>query len=457
MKYPIAELVGTPRSLFSVTILDSIKQNIKDAKSLTIVTGYITEAGWKLLNPAITAALKRKCLVRLFSDSSLINTDYSLLFKLNKVLNKKSKNFYGMVFDGPNIKMLHAKFLIFDKPRNKSVIIVGSANITYPALSSNLELGIQLETQTNSDFYKKISPVLETLEKYSHEPTEEENNYYLKNKQQIEEKRSLQTRFPGLRRQKKDKKIFDVKEFRNNIKQDFNDPQLINDIQRLSKQKVGSEQDNTGKAITNFTKLVLENKEKFSQIDNFKLMLRIYANILDYSSKKPSLENLLTEDLQSRIKVKENAVNQISSDSIPGRYLGLTRGVREPYKIKPTHIEAILDLINKFYDGTDYEMLLNTFITFDKKTKKMKPRGIGLVTGVLAALKPNLFVVCNRRTRTLRKISKQAKYKGIFSSKSFENYPKFNEIFRYLSERAGISDLRKLDLISSEIYEQLKR
>lgn len=131
MKYPIAELVGTPRSLFSVTILDSIKQNIKDAKSLTIVTGYITEAGWKLLNPAITAALKRKCLVRLFSDSSLINTDYSLLFKLNKVLNKKSKNFYGMVFDGPNIKMLHAKFLIFDKPRNKSVIIVGSANITY--------------------------------------------------------------------------------------------------------------------------------------------------------------------------------------------------------------------------------------------------------------------------------------------------------------------------------------
>ena len=65
-------------------------------------------------------------MIRLFSDARQINTDYSLLSKLNKELNKNEKNFYGMVFNKTDIKMLHAKVLVFDKPGGKSVVVVSS-------------------------------------------------------------------------------------------------------------------------------------------------------------------------------------------------------------------------------------------------------------------------------------------------------------------------------------------
>ena len=110
-----------------------------------------------------------------------------------------------------------------------------------------------------------------------------------------------------------------------------------------------------------------------------------------------------------------------------------------------------MDLIDRFYHGTDYEQLLYTFIAFSSKTREMTPRGIGLVTGILASLKPTLFVVCNRRTRALWEEFEKPKYQKIINSSLFYKYPYFNEIFRYISERTGRT-LRELDLNSGREF-----
>ena len=382
-------------------------------------------------------------MIRLFSDARQINTDYSLLSKLNKELNKNEKNFYGMVFNKTDIKMLHAKVLVFDKPGGKSVVVVSSTNITESALCSNLELGIQLETQRSSDFYNDISRVIKALKECSHEPTEKEVRDYEENRPQIKRWWKESERKPT---DKTGDEIRKIRKFRSEIKQNF-DPRQLNIIQNHPKRESKSGEND---AVNHFTELILQYRREFSQVDNFKLMLRIYANILNHGSKKPSLREQLT-DLQQRIGIKNSTINQIYGDSVPGKYLALPRSVREPFRIRPVHVEATLDLIDRFYHGTDYEQLLYTFITFSSKTREMAPRGIGLVTGILASLQPTLFVVCNRRTRALWEEFEKPKYQRIINSSLFYKYPYFNEIFRYISEKTG-RELRELDLNSGREF-----
>jgi len=183
------ELVGTPKTVFSSTMLDAVKGNIKDSKSIIMVTGFLTEDGWNLIHDDIAAAIKRKCKVKLFSDSKPLNTDYSLLQRLNKELNKKGKRFYGMVFESEKIKKLHAKFFVFEK-EDGIVVIITSSNITYPAFSSNLELGIKLTVDKEDKFYRNITRVIEDIEDNSREPAKEEYSSYLASKEEIEKARA---------------------------------------------------------------------------------------------------------------------------------------------------------------------------------------------------------------------------------------------------------------------------
>ena len=348
-----------------------------------------------------------------------------------------------MVFDGAGVKMLHAKVLVFDKSGGKSVVVVSSANITESALCSNLELGIQLETQKGSDFYNDVSRVIKALKECSHEPTEKEVDDYERNRPQIKKWWRESERKPTDKTREEIRKII---KFRSEIKQNL-DPKKLSIIQNYPKRESKPGENN---AVNHFTKLVLQNKREFSQVDNFKLMLRVYANILNYGSKKPSLREQLT-DLQQRIGIKNSIINQIYDDSVPGKYLGLPRSVRGPFSITPVHVEATLDLIDRFYRGTDYEQLLYAFITFSSETGKMTPRGIGLVTGILASLKSDLFVVCNRRTRALWEEFEKPQYQRIINSNLFDKYPYFNEIFRYISEKTG-RKLRELDLNSGREF-----
>lgn len=457
MKNQSITLIGTPKTIFSNTILDAIKQNAKDAESITMVTGYLTTAGWKLIKKEIEHAIKRKCLVRLFSDSSFLNTDYSLIYNLNKKLNIRYKNFYGMVFNANNIPMLHAKMLIFDKINKKSVVIIGSSNITNPALFSNLEAGITFDIKNTTPFYRNISAIVEALEENSHEPSKDELANYIKNKKIIEMKRKVeQNRIIVRNKYKIPNTLFSIKKFRSQIKQEFNDKNLLNNVQMALRPKDTSDYNDTNKAVQKFTEIVLKNRIKFSEPHLFKSMLRIYANILDHRSRKHVLEELL-KDLRSSMNIRNETIRQIMIYSVPGLYRTITRGLGSKFRITQSHILETLNLIQNFYTNKNYEALLVTFLNFDKKTKNMKPRGIGLITGILSSLRPSDFIVWNRRTRSLRKISKQEKYKKILSSKSFNNYPFFNEIFRYISQRLGINDLRKLDAMSSEIYVQLRK
>lgn len=451
------DIIGTPKTLFSSSVLDSVRQNIKDSKSLIIVTGFLTRGGWNLIRKEVLAAAKRKCLIRVFSDFRELNTDYSLLFRLNRELNKEGRNFYGMVFEDEEITMLHAKLFIFEKEEKKSVVIIGSSNLTYPALLSNLEACTVLTVSNDSEFYKSVARIIETLESGSHEPTKQEYLEYVRNRTEIEAARSAllaESKKQALVRKTGREIISEIKKFRSRIKHDFNDTQLLEAVRRALEKGKGRLPDRCGISISLFTKLVLANRNIFSNPDSFKLMLQIYGNILTYADTKRNLEKLLRDNLESYLHVEKSVVRKILLDSIPGRYDGLIRGVSEPFKIRQSHIKETVDLLHAFLNTDSYDDLLDRFIRFHRRTRCLQPRGIGLLTGIMSALRPNLFIVCNKRTRTLSRISKQ--YEKVLKNDSFENYPKFNEIFRYLGERTGLANLRELDLAASDIYEKLK-
>lgn len=439
-----------------MAVLDLIKQNIKDAESVTVIAGYLDRRGWDLLHKEMCAAVSRKCPVRVFSDAHFSNTNYSLLFGLNRKLNKTGRNFYGNVFRASGIKMLHAKMLIFAKPGDKYVVIASSANITGPALRSNLELGIQVEVQRTDKLYEDLSDIVGFLQENAHEPTREEVGKYRRFRERmdaLDRKRRQLERHTPLRAKRPEPKRHSAEKFRNELKLRFDEPEFIADMQERSEDPSAKEKDETGRAVRRFTKLVLSHRRIFSKQNNFKLLLRIYANILHYTHNKPKLEELL-EDLESIIP-ENNLADQFYDDSIPGRYAGLTRNVSVKSPISRPHIAATLVLLGKFYDDNDndYETLCEAFETFCKKTGKMKPRPIAFVTGILEALQPDLFVVCNARTRFMGEQLVQKQYRRILRSNSLENYLEFNEIFRHIAERSGITGMRKIDLIANSWWE----
>lgn len=445
MNHPEPKLVGTPRAHVS-PILDSIRQNAKNAKSITVIAGYFNQNGWDLLYEHMSAALGRKCPVRVFADSNFLNTDYSLLFDLNESMNKEGKSFSARVFNTAEIRMLHAKVLIFDKPKNKSVVIASSANITGSALCSNLELGIEIETRRTSGFYKNLSGIVEFLQDKSDEPTAEDVNRYKK----------FLPRANALKRARRQLEMSlqtgTGYGFGNEIRRELVlDPELIGKIREYSKDPDVSESiksDDTGKAVREFTKLVIAHREVFSRLENFRLLLRIYSNMLNLDDEEQGLDELLTK-AQSLIKAGI-PIKRICGYS-PGRYHSWHRGADyDNLRASRSHIKATMDLIELFHRGNEYETLLRAFKTFVDKTDGMKPNGIGHITGILEALHPD-FIVCNEQTRNMAEELGQERYRKILRSRSLKRYPEFNEIFRYMSELAGI-DMRTMDRVVNEFY-----
>ena len=420
------KLVGTSDLIGSDTILNLIEQNIKDAELITIITDYINEDGWNLLDPLLTNAFKRKCPIWLFSNAGYDNTDYSLLDKLNK----DRENFYGMIFHNERIKMSHAKIWVFDKPK-ESVIIVGSANITKSALCENLELGVELKTQKNTSLYKAVSWIIKIWKDHSHKPNKDEIEKY----EVCKHKKLVNT-----------SEISKIKDFRCEMSFDTSNLDLIKEYPSNGNNDNGKKKskNKTNDALTEFTGYVLQHKNEFSQHDNFKLLLRIYANMLDYREKqnKPTLKDLLS-NLPQSIKIDKNILNKIYENSKEGKYLSMSRSIRAPFNITNANIEATLELFDGICKTTEHEKLLDAFITFYKNTKEMKPSGLGVITGILSCLKPNDFVACTSRTRKLAN-DFEPEYRKYIRCSSFDCYPYLNEIFRYISEHHCV-ELSELD------------
>jgi hypothetical protein len=137
--------------------IDVIKKAAEGATSGLICTPYYTEPGLQLLDPFFNAAQKVEFWTR-FSPRDWIAgvADMTALKRrVQSVLDRNNK------FDIRFSNNLHAKIYKF----SNETVIIGSANLTWPAMTNNIEVVCQLTETESTNFSDFLSTIKSRLTK----------------------------------------------------------------------------------------------------------------------------------------------------------------------------------------------------------------------------------------------------------------------------------------------------
>lgn len=453
-------IIGTPQSLYEKGIVDVLKEESADCESIVIITGFFQESGYKILCDSLKNYLNQNKLLRIYTDGSPYNSNLSLVYKIKR-RRTKTKNIYVKIYESQNIPMLHSKMFIFYN-LNKIAISLGSFNITKAGFENNLETGLLFQVNKTDKNYETIEKILDNIENNARDVSNDEKNDYEKNKSKYKPK--LLKRKETRRQEPIENWLKEVCVFQNKVIDDFDNPLLFKGIiQRYSKKRSDydeEEEKKTNKAVFEFTKVVLDNKHNLTP-GIMNTIFHIYANILAWTGKGRKTQlSVYLDRISKSIEVSQEKKNEIIKLSDRGKYLSLYRGVDERYEIGRQHINAIYDFLNGLCIDTNEHKLYEGYCKFVLKTEAMKPRGIGLITGIMSSLNPKVFIVCNRRTRYLAKYlnpKREFIYRKIISSPGLKSYLHFNTVLKYIAERCGVSNLRELDLVCSNIFEDANK
>ena len=193
---------------------------------------------------------------------------------------------------------------------------------------------------------------------------------------------------------------------------------------------------NTNKAVQLFSEFVVENKDKFRDNRDFHQMLRAYLNILMYAETKTTIKKVLVQ-----FGLDDYTKNQIIELSRVGKFVGITRTLREQ---PAAYRKEFLDLIETFVKTDRYDELLEKFKTFVARTRS---GNMAALTGILSSLRPEHFIVYNKRSSLPLK---DTIYKD-FANANMSKYWDFNNVYRKISKKTGKS-LVELDVIANDRY-----
>jgi HKD family nuclease len=120
--------------------LKLLKKLIVSSDTITLCTGWINEGGIKKIMPSLKKAINKNAVITIYSNKKHTDGEVTKLIATE-----------------PNIKhfvirknYLHSKIYYFTKGSQFNVII-GSANLTEGALSTNEELSVQYSGMVNSE------------------------------------------------------------------------------------------------------------------------------------------------------------------------------------------------------------------------------------------------------------------------------------------------------------------
>ena len=176
--------------------------------------------------------------------------------------------------------------------------------------------------------------------------------------------------------------------------------------------------EDTNEAVRLFTKFVVKNKDTFkSNEGNFYQMERAYLNILLRAGKK----TMIREVLYTFDGLDADEIIKLSSH---GKYLSIARTLR---KRDRKYRYGFLELVEAFQTNRQYNTLLEKLKMF---VNEVKVANIAALTGILSSLRPEYFMVYNKRSSFPLK---STIYKDL-AKMDMKKYQEFNEVYQQISK-----------------------
>ena len=203
------------------------------------------------------------------------------------------------------------------------------------------------------------------------------------------------------------------------------------DVQRIGR---------VNKAVRLFSEFVVANKNMFMTKEHFPHMIQAYTSILRFAENKPGTRKVL-----NTFPLLENHVkDEIVRLSYNGKYASIHRRAKSIGEKNGAYRKEFLDMVEVFTTSNDYDTLLDRFRLFRDRTKS---GDTATITGIIASLRPEHFVVYNKRS-SLPLIN--TVYHDL-ANVDMNRYEQFNEIYRYIRQVTGKS-LVEIDVIANGEY-----
>lgn len=138
-----------------------LKEEIKDAKDITMAVSFIKKAGLKKHLEKPFKQLLKNGKIKIYTSGYLRITEPKALEELLKL--SKSHNNLDIFFNPKD--RFHAKFIFIEKRRGHYSLFLGSSNISVGGLEGIGELNILLKGKKGDEINKDIKVCIENLEK----------------------------------------------------------------------------------------------------------------------------------------------------------------------------------------------------------------------------------------------------------------------------------------------------
>ena len=195
--------------------------------------------------------------------------------------------------------------------------------------------------------------------------------------------------------------------------------------------------ENTDEAVWLFSESVVKNRDRVMDEDGFRRLLRAYLNIINYGKKKTKIKEAL-RDLDW-LKDTRN----IPKLCTPGRYQSVARTLSKMHGSMYRHRRELLDLIEDFLGIDEYDVLRKRVGKFADLVPDISTASL---TGILAALRPEQFMVYNRRSVVPLW---NTEYDHL-AKRRMKTYLDFNVVYGNLAELTGLP-LLTLDIAANEM------
>lgn len=133
-----------------IKMVDEINQSIETCTQLRMAVAFAKMSGYQLIKETLDSFIQKNGRVTLLIGLDFHTTDPGVLRELSKYLDtKESFELYCLSGNINQTATYHPKLYLFSHSDDKTTAIVGSSNLTRGGLEDNVEINIEIRTDTS--------------------------------------------------------------------------------------------------------------------------------------------------------------------------------------------------------------------------------------------------------------------------------------------------------------------
>ena len=133
-----------------IKMVDEINRSIETCTQLRMAVAFAKMSGYELIKESLDSLIQKNGKVTLLIGLDFHTTDPDILRELSKYLNiKGSFELYCLSGNINQTATYHPKLYLFSHLYDKTTAIVGSSNLTRGGLENNVEINIEIKTDSS--------------------------------------------------------------------------------------------------------------------------------------------------------------------------------------------------------------------------------------------------------------------------------------------------------------------